>query len=138
MMLRLKYLVWAAWFGLITGLTEVALLAVAKYSLHHEVHAGVDAVWMTPVADALIFSIPAILLLLLSFRVREALLTRVALAVFAFLGFISILLLYQRLHIPAAALLAAGLATQTVRLLNRYLDSGKKLFDIVFYRYYSS
>jgi arylsulfatase A-like enzyme len=113
----------ALWFALLAGLGEVALLAVAKYFLNRYIdYLGQHSVWMAPLADAILFAIPGLLLLLLAWRWPRLVTMRVAVFIYAFLALVSWLLLYQRLHIYAALVLAAGLATQAARLASTRVD----------------
>src|SRR5215471_13700642 len=53
----------ALWFGLLAGVGEVMLLAVRKYVLQRLILVSSEAVWMAPVADAVLFVVAGILLL---------------------------------------------------------------------------
>ena len=63
-----NYLLLALWFGLITGLVEVLLLGIKKFYLGQVIKFGPDVIWMTPLADAVLFLIPASVLMLLAWR----------------------------------------------------------------------
>src|SRR5215471_13304847 len=93
--------VWAAWFGLITGLCESGLLGFAKLALHRHIRLGWDVVWMAPTADALFFAIPALTFFLVSRRWPNIVNLRVTIFTFALLGFLGLLLLHQRLYLIA-------------------------------------
>jgi arylsulfatase A-like enzyme len=106
--------------GLVVGFAEVAFLAVQKFYLGRIVRFGPDAAWLTPLASAVVFLVPG-LVLALGLRHRDARgrwLTSIA--VLAFLAYVSLLLLYYFLHPVAKVLLAAGLALQTARLAGRW------------------
>src|SRR5262245_4198426 len=107
----------AVWFGLLTGLSEVSLLAVKKFVLGQFIRYGPDVVWMAPLADAFLFLIPGLILLLLAWRWATFVSLRVVILVFAFLGYLSLLFMYYPLHVFAKVLLAGGLAVQTARLI---------------------
>ena len=109
----------ALWFGLLAGLGELALLAVRKYVLHRFLLVSKDAVWMAPVADGTLFVLVAILLI----GLRAVLPRRVRLPsvlIFAALAAFTLLLMYQPLYGPAAALLAIGLGTVALRMARRW------------------
>ena len=115
-----NYLLLALWFGLITGLVEVLLLGIKKFYLGQVIKFGPDVIWMTPLADAVLFLIPACVLMLLAWRWPKLGSLQVALFVFSFLSFLSLLLMYYPLHLYAKLLLAAGLAVQAVRMMMRW------------------
>jgi len=116
----------ALWFGLLAGLGEVALLALRKYVLHRFILVSKDAVWMAPVADGILFVLAGILLL----GLRAVLPRRVRLPpvlVFAALAAFTLLLMYQPLYRPAAALLALGLGTVAFRTVRRWTPAFDKI-----------
>ncbi|HET9530263.1 MAG TPA: sulfatase [Blastocatellia bacterium] len=118
-----KLLLIAVWFGLLTGLAEFSLLGTAKYFMNRYIsYFGRDFVWMAPLAEVLLFAIAALILLLPSLLWPRLITLRVAIFLFAFLGFINLLLIYQRLHIFATLALAVGLATQTSRFLGAHIE----------------
>jgi arylsulfatase A-like enzyme len=107
----------AVWFGLLAGLTEAILISVKKLALGHLVRVSRDVVWMAPLADTLYMLVPAMGLAFLA-RWRSALpLWRSAVAVFAFLALLAVLLPYWNVALYAKALVVAGLAIQAARLL---------------------
>ena len=67
-----NYLLLASWFGFLTGLVEVLLLGIKKFYLGQFIKFGPDVIWMTPVADAALFLIPACVLMLVSLAVAKA------------------------------------------------------------------
>jgi hypothetical protein len=113
------FLFLGVWFGLLTGFTEVVLLGIKKFYLSQFIKFGPDVVWMTPLANAVLFLVPACLLMLLAWRWPKLNSLQVALLVFSFLGFLSLLLMYYPLHLYAKVLLAAGLTVQSVRVVMR-------------------
>ena len=96
------------------------LLGIKKFYLGQFIKFGPDVIWMAPVADAVLFLIPACVLMLLAWRWPKLGSLRVGLFVFAFLGFLSLLLMYYPIHFYAKILLAAGLAVQAVRVMMRW------------------
>ena len=107
----------AAWFGLLTGLGEVCLLAVKKFFLHRIIRLSPHVAWMAPVADLVFFAGFGLIFCLMARPWPRLVSLRMAAWAFAFLGFLSLLLMYDPLHLYAKLLLAAGLAVQTARLL---------------------
>jgi hypothetical protein len=109
----------ALWFGLLAGLGEVALLAARKYVLHRLILVSKDAVWMAPLADVVLFVGAGILVAglraVLPRRLRPA-----PVLVFAALAAFTLLLMYQPLYRPAAALLALGIGTVALRAARRW------------------
>jgi arylsulfatase A-like enzyme len=108
----------ALWFGLITGIGEVTLLAIRKYALHRFLFVSMDSVWMTPLADVLLFLVVALLLIV----VRAIVPARVApspVLVFTALTTFTILLMYGPLSRLAIVILALGVAVQTTRMTRR-------------------
>lgn len=104
------------WSGILAGLMQVLFLGLEKFLLHHSIGFGLDVVWMAPLATALLFLIPAILLSLLAQRTKQITLF-VVVFVFALLAFLSVLLDLAWLHPLAALLLSAGLGIQTARFV---------------------
>src|SRR3972149_1954783 len=100
----------AAWFGLLTGLGEVCLLAVKKFFLHRIIRLSPHVAWMAPVADLVFFAGFGLIFCLMARPWPRLVSLRMAAWAFAFLGFLSLLLMYDPLHLSAKLLLAAGLA----------------------------
>lgn len=107
----------AVWFGLLTGFGELGLLAAKKFVMHRFISLSRDVLWMAPVADVALFAIPGLILAAIAAWRPGLVPLRIALFIYAFLGFLSGLLMYPPLHKAAALLLAGGLAVQTARLL---------------------
>jgi arylsulfatase A-like enzyme len=107
----------AAWFGLLTGFGEVSLLAAKRILLQQFIRFGPNLIWMAPLSDLLFFIVPGLILALVAWRWPKAISVRTACLVFAFLSFLSLLLLYSKIHVYAALLLASGLAVQTSRII---------------------
>jgi hypothetical protein len=110
-------LIAAIWFGVITGLAEVALLAVKRLLLHKLIFVSTDTIWMAPLADVLLFAVPALILFLLARKWQSFVSLRVIVLVFSFMSYLSVLLMITSLDRIAVLVLAAGLATQTARLV---------------------
>lgn len=112
--------VFAACFGVLTGLGEVSLLAAKKIFLQQFIRTGANSIWMTPLADLVLFSIVALLMILVSWPRPKLITVRRVSFVFAFLSFLSLLFMYSALHTYTSVLLAAGLAMQTSRVIAAY------------------
>ena len=126
-----QLLLMGVWFGLLTGLAEVSLVASQKFLLHRfEPQAlrsyvfllqgfNPHVVWMTPVADLLLFSMVGLLLIIGALVWPKLISPRISITVFAFLAFSSLLLMVRPIGRYAAFLVAAGLGVQSARLLVR-------------------
>ena len=104
------------WFALITAMTELLLRGIAKYGLHRYLYVGRDIVWMTPLADLLVFAVVALLLRLLAVRWPNLLGARGAVSVLAFIGSMSVLCLQPWMAWWAMWCLAIGVGIQAGRL----------------------
>ena len=104
------------WFGLVTGLGEVALLTARRYLLGRFNLVGQDVMWMAPAAEVLIFGTTGILLHALARRQSDMRLMRAALTLYGFLSALTILLMYYPLHPLAKVVLAAGIGVQFGKL----------------------
>jgi len=116
------YLLLAAWFGLLTGVGEVFLLAVKKYFLHRLINVGADIVWMTPLAEMCVFAVPGVILYVMAWRWPRRVSLRSVVFLLAFLSFLSLLFMYYPLYFYAKLLLATGLAVQAARFVARHPD----------------
>ena len=117
---------WALWFAILAGLAQACLVAVARYAGHRIVSIGADFVWMSIVADAMVFVLAALTLRLALGR-RSQYRYRALLCALIFLVLIGPALLVPRLHALAAVALSAGAGVQLARLLDRRIDR----FDLV-------
>ncbi len=113
----LDYLEWGIWVGIVTGLLEVVLLAIDRYALGRVIFTGVNAIWMAPAADALLFAgIGGILAI--AVRLVPAVPDRLAAFALTLPAFFSLLVFYHpRLHVYSGALLSLGLAVQASRMV---------------------
>lgn len=113
----------ALWFALLTGLAEVSLLTIARVFLHRYVNfMNYQMVWMSPLADTFLFVTIAVIWIVVSRYLPRFMSLRAATFVVAFLAFLTILLLYQALHVYAALLIAGGLAFQIARFAASHVD----------------
>lgn len=107
------------WFGLLTGFLEVALMAIRSYGLGHLIHVSWQFPWMVPVADVLIFLVPALVL-----TIADAVFPRLVpfrLLLFVFLGMsaAAFLFLFTQVSTYTLALLAVAVGFQLSRVLSR-------------------
>jgi len=106
----------AIWFGLATGLAEVFVLVVKKYSLNQIIWFSRDLAWMAPLADTFLFILVAACLFVAGQAWAKLRSPRIITIVFAFLAFLSLFLLVPILHNSANLVLAIGLAIQLSRV----------------------
>lgn len=105
----------AAWFGLLAGFGEVCILGIQKFAFHQSVYLGAHVIWMAPLANICLFALAGLSLELLARRWPGLGSRRTIVSVFAFIAFLSWMLMIPRLQEHAALLLAAGFALQTGR-----------------------
>ena len=108
----------AAWFALVTGLTDAGVLGFRKVVLGELIRRSMHVGWMAPVAYLVFFALPALALYFVVRRWPRLVPPVVAIGLIALASTTSILLLlvYQKLHDAALALLALGLAVQIARV----------------------
>ena len=107
----------SVWFGLATGLTEVAIRASQKFVLGSFISVSPFVVWMAPLADVILFTIVGLIIFLVArFWTPLGSLRAVAL-VFASLAFAGPLIFFPRLGPYAMLAIVIGLAVQASRLV---------------------
>lgn len=99
----------ALWFGLATGLGEVAIRGVQKFGLGQLLRTPIQFVWMAPVANVVLFAGAALVVWLASLFLPRLRTARFVALLLSFLMFLAWLLLIP-LNIWAILLLSAGLA----------------------------
>ncbi len=104
-------------FGLSTGLVEVAAHLVRKLVLGRILAFGMDFVWMTPLANALVFLVLSLIYLAIAIPIRALRKPVVVYAVFGTAAVFGPLLLAEQIHKAAALVLAAGVAVALARQL---------------------
>ncbi len=104
----------AVWAGIVTGFGELAKVGLDLFHSDFTFRSR-DALWMIPAFDSGLFALVGLVLLAIGRWVRVP--WPVAAGLFASLGAALILLLIERLHPAAALVLAAGVGTQTARLV---------------------
>ena len=113
----LDVLLAAAGSGVLAGLVEAGAAIIRSRVMHVTLFVGPEMVWQLPLADGLIFLVAALPLLLVG-AVRPRLRApRVVIALFAGLVAFAALLLTEKIHIAAEAILAAGLGVAAARAL---------------------
>ncbi len=112
----------AIWFGLLTGLAELALLAAAKVVLHRYLHMSALVAWMTPVLYAAAFAVLALPPALGARLAPGRPWLRAVTMLCGFVGALGILFLFHRLHVVADVVLATGLAIVASDLIARRQD----------------
>jgi arylsulfatase A-like enzyme len=117
----------AVWYGLVTGILEVAIVATQKLVEGKHLGRGYEFVWMVPLADILLFAVVGVALYGLGRRFPMLGTTRVVTLTFSFLGFIALLQLIPWLDGYAALILAAGLAS----LVSRFASSYHRAFNAI-------
>ncbi len=123
------FILLAIWFGLVTGLAEVAYLGASKFFLHKYLHIGFDVVWMTPLAEALLFAVPGLMMYLLASLRPGLAKLRLAVFLYTFLGCLALLLMISSLLPLAAVVLAAGIAVQAARVADSHPSAFYKLLS---------
>ena len=104
-------------FGLGAGLVEAVAAGVRGRFLHRTLYMGPELVWQLPLADALSFAVIGLALGAVGRFWRRLRSPRVVLAVGAGFACYAALLLTERIHAAAEALLAAGLGVALARVL---------------------
>ncbi|MBC7789128.1 MAG: sulfatase [Anaerolineae bacterium] len=108
----------AVWFALLTGLGEVTLHIFRKLVLNsYLLDVSPHATWMSPLANLLVFAIPALILILVRKLWPLRVSSEVAVVVFAFLAVLPPFIVFNKLHWLAVAVLAAGFAVNAGRMV---------------------
>ena len=109
------------WCGLLLGLGEAALIALRRFQSDRLLFVSSDIYWMAPLAEALLFGLIGLLLLLGSAVVRGGMPWYRVFGVYLFLMILTALLRFGMFHPVASMLLAAGIAFQGGRLARRWI-----------------
>lgn len=104
-------------FGLVSAFAQLVILAFEKFVLNDYVHQAPEVVWMAPFSNVVIFLIPALPLWLVARRWTRVASPSIVIFIFALLGYLSVLIMADRIDRLAVLVLAAGLAAQTARFL---------------------
>ena len=118
----------AVWTALLTSLAELAVPALKEVVLHRGYILRPQVVWVTLLAQMLVFGVPYVLLVVLGWRWRVLRTRRVASTAFAVLGFL-VLLLHERekIHPLALVLLVLGLGLQAGRIIAAHPQGFERL-----------
>ncbi len=109
----------ALFFGLLSGIFEVAVLGFKKFYHGEFIFLSQDVIWMAPVADAVLFVCIGILLIPAILRKSELVNVTSCIWLFFSLGLLGVLLMIPKLHIMASLLLAGGIASRVAKSLSR-------------------
>ncbi|HSA55937.1 MAG TPA: sulfatase [Gemmatimonadaceae bacterium] len=111
----------AIWLGLVTAAGEAAIRLGGKLFAGQPLNYGIRMLWMTPVAEVVLFLAIAAALLVATRVVRRVAARPVpaglVIGILLFPAWLSALLFVPRIHLWAQLLAAAGLAAQSVRVL---------------------
>jgi hypothetical protein len=106
----------AVWAGILAAGLELGSLLVRRLVLDQLVFVGSDVWWTVPLVDVLLFLLVAAGLMVFRLAWRSGPWWQVELWVLAFLALIGVLYSLPGLHRIAVLLVAAGVATQVVRI----------------------
>jgi len=119
----LDMMYFVTWFGILSGLAEVALPQMNKLIGGRAVFLRSHTIWMSPLANAAVLGIVGLIALPLLLRLSRPMAVRVAFIVLASVVFLNTLVLdFARLsgiHFTAKVVLAVGLAVVLQRLIAR-------------------
>src|SRR5688572_16686724 len=102
--------------ALLGSVAEGGLILVKKHVLHHYVHIGLQAVWMTPVSNVGLLLLLAMVLTGIARLRPKWMPIPLGVGLLAFVMALGVLLVSGALHPAATALLAAGAAVQVGRI----------------------
>lgn len=103
--------------ALLSGLVQVAAIVTMQKLRGEIVSMGPHLVWMIPLANVLLFLVPAVLVMVAIRGRSEEGSRKLVVFVATFLGFLNLTLSIPRFHQVASIVLAIGLAVVTVRVL---------------------
>ena len=111
----IDFLLLAIWLGLISGFGEAAILVYKRAVLFF----GPQVIWQAPLANACIFAIPGLALLLLAWRWPRLVSLPKAVFILIFLGALT-LLLPGSIALYAKLILSGGLAVEAARVIRAH------------------
>src|SRR5262245_58514252 len=118
-------LILAVWFGFVTGVAELIVLAIRWFFFNRPIGNGPHVIWMAPLASIALFAMPGVALFVTA-RLWPGLDTlRLATTVFSLLGYFNLLAMVPGLHHHASGVLAVGLEVQT----SRFIAARRERFD---------
>jgi arylsulfatase A-like enzyme len=108
------------WFGILTGLGELAFLAARKFIRHKFLFISPDVLWMAPAANAIMFLLAGLLLVLLERAGVRRVGWQTAFGVYLFLAALAATFMYPPLSWIAGLVLALGVGVQGARMAGRH------------------
>src|ERR1044071_532116 len=112
------------WFAILAGWVEAAGLELFQKinwaNWAHTTHVSAKIFWVAPLWDVILFAPLTLLLVVVGRLMRNLPVIRVSVFLFALLMFYDWLALPERLVHRSALILAAGLATVTVRIFTKH------------------
>jgi len=117
----------AVCFGMVSGGAEVTTHLFRRVVLNRILNFGDNFVWMTPLADVVIFLLLGAFLLLLALAVPRLRRPGMVMAVFGAFGAFAPLLIAEQIHRAAALLLAVGLGVGLGRALASSADTVRRV-----------
>lgn len=108
------------WFGILTGLGELAFLAARKFIRHKFLFITPDVLWMAPAANAILFLLAGLLLVLLERAGVRRAGWQTAFGVYLFLATLAATFMYPPLSWIAGLFLALGVGVQGARVAGRH------------------
>ncbi|MHC4558955.1 MAG: sulfatase [Planctomycetota bacterium] len=119
----LNILYFVIWFGVLSGLAEVALPQMNELIGGRTVFLRCHTIWMSPLANVAVLGIVGLISLPLLLRLSRPMAVRIAFIVLASVVFLNVLVLefakLSRIHFAAKVVLAIGLAVVLQRLIAR-------------------
>ncbi|MHC4558956.1 MAG: hypothetical protein ACYS80_16825, partial [Planctomycetota bacterium] len=120
----LNILYFVIWFGVLSGLAEVALPQMNELIGGRTVFLRCHTIWMSPLANVVVLGIVGLIALPLLLRLSRPMAVRIAFIVLASVVLLNVLVLefakLSRIHFAAKVILAVGLAVVLQRLIARW------------------
>jgi arylsulfatase A-like enzyme len=120
----LDMLYFVIWFGVLSGLAEVALPQMNELIGGRAVFLRCHTIWMSPLANVAVLGIVSLIALPLLLRLSRPMGVRIAFIVLASVVFLNVLVLefarLSRINFAAKVILAVGLAIALQRLIARW------------------
>jgi hypothetical protein len=117
----LDMLYFAIWFGVLSGLAEVALPQMNQLIGGRIVFLRSHTIWMSPLVNVAVLGIVGLIALPLLLRLSRPMAVRIAFIVLASVVFLNVLVLefarFSRIHFAAKVILAIGLASVLQRFI---------------------
>jgi arylsulfatase A-like enzyme len=117
-------------FGLVAGASEAVAAGVRSIVLGQSLYMGPELIWGLPLADGLLFLGVGLLWVGVSLLWKRLRAPTVVVAWFAALAAFAVLLLSERIHVAAEALLAAGVGVGVARALAPWVDRLRRMLRV--------